>query len=224
MSNVLPLVRLVSFGVVIVFSIIVLGLCAHITNLTTNSFIPFYFTFAAMGIATVILTWAGLGTLLIVDRLRKGAIASWIVTELSVMGFLWIFWLTTGALVSEENAFRFSPGCSNTRGTVCGEFAATVAFSWLNWLIIFGYGGTLLVFSIIAATRGNSVWFKSVSEADFFAPAVQKAAPPTVYQPQPVQPQMQQQPIQGQYPPAGYQQPQQQPAFVPSPTPQSPQV
>lgn len=50
-------------GVVIVFSIIVLGLCAHITNLTTSLFIPFYFTFAAMGIATVILTWAGLGTL-----------------------------------------------------------------------------------------------------------------------------------------------------------------
>ncbi|KAJ8474425.1 hypothetical protein ONZ45_g15953 [Pleurotus djamor] len=230
MASVLPLVRLASFGTVIVFSIIVLGLCAHITNLTTTARFAFYFTFAAMGIATVIMTWGGLGTLLAVDRLRKGAIISSIVVELSVLGLLWIFWLTTAALVSQENALLFPSGCGGFRGTVCGEFAATVAFSWLSWLIIFGYAVFLLVLSIIAATRGNSVWFKSVSEADFDAPATEKSSPPVAFNPYSPQQTPQQQPVlqpqpstmQPQYPPQSNGAIQ--PGFLPPSTPASPQV
>ncbi|KAL0953575.1 hypothetical protein HGRIS_004791 [Hohenbuehelia grisea] len=176
MAGFLPLMRLVSFGVIILFSIITLGLSAHITSLSSQ--VGFYFTFAAMNIATVILTLAFLITFLVVDHLRKGAFTSMIVTELSALGLLWILWLTTAALAAEENAFRFATGCTARSGTVCGEFGAIVAFSFLNWIIVFAYIGVLLVFSIIQATRGNPIWFQSVNTADFNAPSQNQGIAP----------------------------------------------
>jgi len=220
MPGFLPLVRNVSFGVIIVFSIITLGLCAHITNLSTS--VGFYFVFAAMDIATVILTLAFLGTFLVVDILRKGAVPAMIIAELVGLGLLWVFWLTTAALVAEENALRFPVGCGSRSGTVCGEFGATVAFAFLNWIIIFAYLGVLLVFCIIQATRGNNqIWFESVSTADFNAPPkpTQGIAP---QYPQMGQPQQTGQPT-GQYPPQAPQTPQQyaqpQPQMAPAQQP-----
>lgn len=51
----------------------------------------------------------------------------------------------------------------------CRQYQAVQAFSWLNWLISFGWFTTLLIVSIIAASKGHaSVWKMPVTEHPLF--------------------------------------------------------
>ncbi|GLB33399.1 hypothetical protein LshimejAT787_0102830 [Lyophyllum shimeji] len=189
-SPLMPTLRTGAFGAVILFSLIIIALCGHITN-TTTTFLGGYFTFAAMGIATAVLSLLSLLTMLVVDNMRKGAFTSMIIVEIGWLGLLWVLWLTTAALTSQLGVFTGS-SChtrNSTANTLCREISAVQAFAHLAWLVLFGYLGALITFSLIAANRGyNRVWFQSVKETEFNAP--------------PVHQQPMQQPMQTQYLPA----------------------
>ncbi|KAG5645770.1 hypothetical protein DXG03_005307 [Asterophora parasitica] len=191
-SALLPRLRLVSFGVVSLFSLVVLGLSAHLINLTTTYY-GVYFTFAALGTATSLLSLLSLPAVIYIDNIRKGAFTSKIATELGLVGFLWILWLATAATATDtvginlgSNCGRYKPG-SRIR-TACSETSAVQAFGYLSWLILLAYFSALLFFTAAAAVRGHKdIWFHSVKEADFnFASAPPTAAAaPAVEKPQP---------------------------------------
>ncbi|KAK0467847.1 uncharacterized protein EV420DRAFT_1501589 [Desarmillaria tabescens] len=170
--SVITILRLTALVATLVFSVIILGLSAHITYLTTTVY-GAYFTFAAMSIATACLTILTLPVMIAIDITRKGAFTSMVVVELSWLGVLWVLWLTSAALTADANTKTFVSGCGyiNTEiDQACKEFNAIEAFGFLNWLILLGYTITLIVFAIIAANRGNNgVWTSSSTATDFFA-------------------------------------------------------
>jgi len=170
MAVYLPLARQVAFGIVTTFSVIVLGLSSHLTHLT-NLYLDGYFVFAALAIATAVMSVISLLTMMVVDYMRKGAVTSMIAVELSWLGFLWILWLATGASAA-DTPFA-STGCDyfgsrySELTTACHEYSAIQAFAFLNWIILMGYTTALLVLSIMAAQKGHSVWVSSVRETNF---------------------------------------------------------
>ncbi|KAG6867933.1 hypothetical protein C0993_009415 [Termitomyces sp. T159_Od127] len=220
-----PILRTGVFAFVVFAAVIVLALCAHVTNTTVTLF-QGYFVFTALGIATSLLAFLSLPVMLIVDNMRKGAVTSMIVVEISWLGLLWVLFLSTAATASQAAAFTFGNSCSSPNEifvTTCREFMAIQAFAHLAWLVrtssilsetacyftalrlVFGYLVTLIVLSFIHANRGyHRVWYQSVKETDFNAPLVNvpsAAAQTQLYiptqSPVPVQPV----PVQ-QYPPA----------------------
>ncbi|PSR71773.1 hypothetical protein PHLCEN_2v12353, partial [Hermanssonia centrifuga] len=155
--------------VVSLFSLIVLALSANWISVTTTK-LHLYYNYAALGVATSVLTFT-LPVMLIIDLLRRGAFTSMILVELCWLGFLWVMWLATGALAA-DNLGGFVDGCSssffaNWWNTGCSETQAITAFSFLNWIALTGYLALLLTMSILAANRGGPVWMTSVKEANF---------------------------------------------------------
>ncbi|SJL01476.1 uncharacterized protein ARMOST_04798 [Armillaria ostoyae] len=215
----LPILRLTALVATLVFSIIVLGLSAHITYLT-STYYGAYFTFAAMSIATACLTLLTLPVMIAIDITRKGAFTSMVVVELSWLGVLWVLWLTSAALTADANVNTFVSGCGYINDVInqaCKEFNAVEAFGFLNWLILLGYTITLIVFAIIAVNRGNSgVWTSSTTATDFFAKGAYGGAStvaPEKVNYAPAQPSVVQYPPQS---PSGYSpQQQQQPSSYP---------
>jgi len=155
----MPTLRTGAFSAVTLFSFIVLALSAHFTSRRV-----FTYDFAALGIATAVLSLLSLPVMLLIDNIRKGALTSMILVEIAWLGLLWVLWVATA-------------GTSSQWGMIFGsEVSAIQAFSHLAWLVLFGYLGTLITFSIIAANRGyNRVWYQSVKETEFNAPPVQPA-------------------------------------------------
>ena len=134
MASPLSLARLAIFIGTIIFSIVVLGLCAHILNETT-SFLGFYFYFSSLGVATAVISLVALTTMfvlfhyidrlrgtdhtllrLIVDFTRKGALTSAIWFELAVIFVLWILWLATAAEAAHTNGLIGFSSCSSLFG------------------------------------------------------------------------------------------------------------
>ncbi|KAF5352147.1 hypothetical protein D9758_009249 [Tetrapyrgos nigripes] len=172
--------RLGVFGTTILFSIIVLGLSAHITSKTKEE-LDTVVAAEGLAIATAAITLVSVPAMLIIDMIRRGAVSSLVVAELAGLGLLWVLWLATGAdSVAEFNA-DFPEGCDvlslEFRGPgvrevqdLCRELQAVSAFGFLNWLMLVGYWSVLLVCSIVAANRGESrIWFTPVGETDFLS-------------------------------------------------------
>jgi hypothetical protein len=55
----LAITRLAVFGITLLFSLVILGLCAHVLNATLS--VGFSFYFASLGIASAVLTIISLG-------------------------------------------------------------------------------------------------------------------------------------------------------------------
>ncbi|TFK74476.1 hypothetical protein BDN72DRAFT_893161 [Pluteus cervinus] len=198
--SLIPTFRLVSLGSVTFISLIALALSAHISAVTGDFFFG-YFTFAAMALAVAILSVLSIPAMITVDMKRKGALTSMIVVEIGWLGLLWVLWLAAGGLGAQATGVVWPSGCGFVNkevDTMCREFPAVTALSFINWFILFSYTMTILVLSIMAASRGHSVWFSSVSQTDFFAPAIAPAV-----QAVQVVPVMGGMPVQytGQYPP-----------------------
>lgn len=136
---------------VVFAAVIVLALCAHVTNTTVTLF-QAYFVFAALGIATSLLAFLSLPVMyvsvfpspmsnylnirtfrLIVDNIRKGAVTSMIVVEISwlgerhrlihklgadkfLRGLLWVLFLSTAATASQAATFTFGNSCLSPNG------------------------------------------------------------------------------------------------------------
>ncbi|KAI0698610.1 hypothetical protein BC835DRAFT_646204 [Cytidiella melzeri] len=170
----LPLTRTIVFGVVTLLSIIVLGLAAHMISETTAN-ADIYFTFDAFAVAVSVMTWCTLPAMWIIDRLRHGAITSFIFVELIWLGILWVLWLASAALSASDIsgvdcAVADSIFIPSWIHTACGEAKAVTAFGWLIWFALSGYLVALLFLSITAHNNGSPVWRSSVRDATF-APA-----------------------------------------------------
>jgi len=163
--------RTIAFGVATLFAFISLAMAAAITNFTSKYTFGFY-SFAALGIATAILTLFSLPVLWYLSSFRKSAVTSMIAIELGWTSFLWILWLSTGASTADA---AWLGNCGAFFYTVaermCRETQALTAFSFLTWIILLAYSVTLLVLVIRQNSRGNSqVWTGYITETDFAAP------------------------------------------------------
>ncbi|KAL0953158.1 hypothetical protein HGRIS_004421 [Hohenbuehelia grisea] len=204
----LSIVRIVVLSLSLFFGIAVLSLSSHLTFESTNvlfaSQVP---AFEAVGIAVGAITIVSLPVLLIVGLLRRGAFTSMIVFELSFLGFLCVLWLANAALDTDAAAFNFPLGCASYTPFyqgLCSELSAMQGLSFVTWLLLMGYNTTLLIFVLVAASRGNKVWNLSVAEANFF----QRNGGMAIEQPPKVEPVN----TAYQYPPAQYPQAQVVPA------------
>ncbi|EIW87105.1 hypothetical protein CONPUDRAFT_116163 [Coniophora puteana RWD-64-598 SS2] len=164
----LGIVRIVTLSLSLLFSIIVLGLSAHLISLTLEYF-NLYFVFCALGVATAVLTFFTIPVMLIVDTMRQGAFTSMVVVELPWLFVLWILWVATGALTANADVFYFPEGCiyiNDITQQACQEFKAIEAFAFLNFILLMIYTIAILVCAIVSATRGNDVWLGSVKTMD----------------------------------------------------------
>ncbi|EJD53646.1 hypothetical protein AURDEDRAFT_52382 [Auricularia subglabra TFB-10046 SS5] len=119
-----------------------------------------------------------------IDQLRNGAITSIVVVELAWTAILGIFWLAAAAAQASN---VFIPGdCSIVGGegeSICRQFQAMQAFSWLNWIILWGWTFLLVVVAAIALSRGNrGVWTAPAGQTDFFARGEGSSIPPVQQQ------------------------------------------
>ncbi|KAJ6471731.1 hypothetical protein C8R47DRAFT_1077128 [Mycena vitilis] len=177
-------VRLVALSTVVVFSLISLGLAAAFTA-TSIAFLDAYFTYAALAIATAGLTMLTVPAMIGLEKVRPGGPTSMIIVEISWLGFLSILWLSTGAETAQFTAVWFGCGDAIAFGdddaidlATCHEVSAIKAFAFLNWLVLMGYTGMLLVLSLMAANRKHSnIWTSSVANAPFNTPAPISSVP-----------------------------------------------
>ena len=125
-------------------------------------------------------------------------------------GLLWVFWLVCAAWTSDAYSDASSYctaglGISNL-SAACACIQASVALSWINWLIrefstamlisanirtptsVFAYWTTLLTLCIISNSRGRPIWKKSVKEATLEAAKAAPAEAEVVSQAYPAQP------------------------------------
>jgi len=168
--------RLGVFGVSLLFAIIVLGTDAYVVS-KYSSGAP---ASNSLGVADAVLTFVSLGPLLAIGILRQGAMVSMVLVDLIVVFILWILWLTAGAYTASQ----WNSSCSTSHDVIdpftrktdhfgytipgCGSAKAAAGFSFLIFFALFGYWVTLLVFSVIALTRGNKdIWTTPVNEANF---------------------------------------------------------
>ncbi|KAG8953880.1 hypothetical protein FRC04_001510 [Tulasnella sp. 424] len=160
------------------FSLVVLAISASLASQSGDYGVPAAY---ALGIATGIFTILLISVSLIVDLFRRGAFTSYVWFEISWIGFLWVLWVATAgcyaSMGSVGGCFSTAPGAAS----ICNQYRAGEALSWLNWLITFGYLGALVTFSVISASHGQQgVWMASITEHPYFAPGGGKSRIPSV--------------------------------------------
>ncbi|KAF9245725.1 hypothetical protein BU15DRAFT_70796 [Melanogaster broomeanus] len=167
----ISIIRIAVLASSTLFSIVVLGLAAHILSLT-QQYLGSYFYFSALGIAAGVLSMVTLPLMVVLDFYRRGAFTSMIVVELVWLFILWVLWVATAAEAAVAVNFFFPFGCIYPEYPVtnqaCHEMQATEAFSFLIFIILLVYTILLLISALVAASRGNGVWLSSVKESTFF--------------------------------------------------------
>ncbi|KIY45979.1 hypothetical protein FISHEDRAFT_76212 [Fistulina hepatica ATCC 64428] len=188
--------RLAIFGTVTLFSIVELGVAGNLTYLT-NTYYNNYYGFAALAIATAVLSLITFPLMIVFDLLTTDVFTSWVITELVWTGFLWVLWLASGAAAADkDNSVFGSIDCSYFNGkinTACHEFQAIEAFAFINWILLMGYFVALLVMAILGARKGGRIWTASVKAAEFGGIGLSTEKPTTTTV----------QPATTQYPPTG---------------------
>lgn len=184
--SVLGVFRIVCLVLASIFGVIVAAIAADNIAITETEFasegFTTYFPFAALALAAGGLTLLTLPALLIVDAVRAGAWTSMIAVEMVVSTILWALWLGTAAYVSQQITGIASVNCADFTGDgaiLCNGTKAIQAFSFLAWVVIMIYSFILLVFTLIASSRGHNVWLQSVKDTNFFAPSVDAEKVPT---------------------------------------------
>ncbi|KIK07663.1 hypothetical protein K443DRAFT_86599 [Laccaria amethystina LaAM-08-1] len=171
-NNLLPLLRTIVFIASSVLGLAVLAMSAHIVSWTNSIVSGAYFQYAALALATGLLTVLSLPALLMISIGRKGAVTSMIVVELCWLWFLWVMWVASAGNVAST---VWISSCDRAKGivaTICAETQTIEALGFINWFMIMAYTITLLIFTVMSQMRGHSIWTQSVREADFTAPAV----------------------------------------------------
>jgi len=192
LNTIFRLTRVIVFGATSSFSLIVVVLGGLITNFTVT-FYNAFFSFAALGLATGLLTLLTLPTMLALSILRKGVFTSMIAVEIGWISVLWILWLAVGGDSTSASSIVFVlGGCSRYTlfgskvVAVCNEFHAITAFGFLSWLFLMFYNVFLVTLTVRQHLRGNTcVWTKDVIETDFSAVYENKLSPtyPNQYPP-----------------------------------------
>ncbi|KAF8875346.1 hypothetical protein CPB84DRAFT_1796614 [Gymnopilus junonius] len=169
------LVRAAVFVTVTVFAVLELALGAAITNWTTTKLNGF-FSFAALAIATAILTICTLPVMLFLSFRRTGAIPSMVASEFGWTWILWILWLAVGGSAANISGTRIVmaliDSVHNQLGTLCREVQALEAFGFLAWIVLFAYNIILTYIIVTQTTRGNAnIWTIYIMQVEFDTPA-----------------------------------------------------
>jgi hypothetical protein len=205
------IVRLAVFGVALGFSLILLGIGANFVAQTAK-YRVYGGSIPGFAVATAVLTFAIIIPVLVIDFLRKGAMTSLTASELGFMGFLWILWLACASNATAALGGYTISDCSlfydSAAASLCQQYQALQAFSWLGWLVLFFYWIALLVIALIAQTRGvNNAFMTPSTELAANLPKSGNAGgepkiPPANYPPGSITPGTY--PPQGQFPPGQY--------------------
>jgi len=165
-------IRTASFATLLLFTLIVLGISAHWVSVLQGFYSAAY-TASGFALAVSVITLAFILPMLLISILRKGSLLSWVVVELGVCGVLWVLWLASAAYTTSMTGGA-TLNCdyallSAEVQSICHQYQALQAFSWLNWLILFAYIVLLLVFAIKAQGHGHSVWTSDVIDVHSLA-------------------------------------------------------
>ncbi|CAE7233635.1 unnamed protein product [Rhizoctonia solani] len=158
--------RLASFATVLAFSLIVLGISgswvSQLQGVATS-----FATSSSFSLAVSVITWAFMFPILLVGALRRGSFLSWVAIELGICGFLWVLWLASASYTTSMSAgvtLNCDLALSVEVESVCRQYQAIQAFSWLIWLILFAYAVLVIVFAVKAMNKGQSVWTMEISD------------------------------------------------------------
>ncbi|KAF8284478.1 hypothetical protein DL93DRAFT_2146915 [Clavulina sp. PMI_390] len=125
--------------------------------------------------------------MIVIDIIRKGSVTSMIAIELGWLGFLWIMWLATAADTASNktcsnSVVSYLGSLDSTISSLCSQFRAAEAFSFLTWLLLMGYWALLMIFSVMAHSSGNqNIWTTAVSDAGFTNGSGAATQPATTY-------------------------------------------
>jgi len=174
----LPACRLAIFCLTILFSIVELGLCAKDILVTKGGvFIdnglevlmlsPFFFPFAAFGLAVAVITLLFMVPILIIDATRKASITSVIAFELIWTGIFWVLWLAVAGNATAARVFNSCTFEDERVNTICHQFPALQGLAFFNWLLLFSWFVTLVVVAINLRRKASnaSLWRQSVVSA-----------------------------------------------------------
>ncbi|CAG7848486.1 SubName: Full=Uncharacterized protein {ECO:0000313/EMBL:CCA66612.1} [Serendipita indica DSM 11827] len=160
------MLRLILLGTTLLFSLITLGLAANLVDKLGDQW-----SFPGFAVAVSVLTILAVVPMIVIDLLRRGALMSWVVVELPIMGILWVLWLSSAALSTSVGLFLgdcSSFSFDSALESLCRQYSALQAFSWLNWLLVKTYVIVTLALAILALMKGHKrVWFSPVSDLSF---------------------------------------------------------
>ncbi|KIK95944.1 hypothetical protein PAXRUDRAFT_11145 [Paxillus rubicundulus Ve08.2h10] len=178
---IIPLLRTTVFSLAIVFALVVLGICAHIQWLISPVHNPVSLSFSAFGIAAASVTVVSLPLMLFLGIRRRGVFTSMIVFEIVWCLVLWVLWIAAAGDTAADRTYYFPDGCVfqnyPTTNQICMEFTVVEAFAFLIFLSVFVYYDVLLLYAIINAVRGKSIWTVSVKEANAITSSPNTAIP-----------------------------------------------
>ncbi|KIP04082.1 hypothetical protein PHLGIDRAFT_37108 [Phlebiopsis gigantea 11061_1 CR5-6] len=146
--------------------------------------------FISFNLAVSVMTMVTLLVMLIVGFVGQDPFTSWIVIEISWLGFLNILWLASSAYTSSQWQPLARTGvCSSGKplpadfATICTDFQASMAFGWMGWILMSAYWGTLLAFAINSAKNGEPVWKSTLKTAGSGKAASTEFGSSLVFQP-----------------------------------------
>jgi len=183
---IIPLFRVVIFTLITLFSLVVLGICAHIEYLVAGR-MDFYLSFAAFGLGGGCLTVVSIPLLWALGNLRHRVFTSMILFETIWFFILWVVWVGTAGDTVAGKAYLFPAGCVYddypTANQICYEFTVEEAFAFLNFFCAFIYYDVIFLYAIINAIRGKGIWTISVKEATTDTPDAPMAQPQFIVTP-----------------------------------------
>ncbi|CAE6432651.1 unnamed protein product [Rhizoctonia solani] len=156
-------VRLASYGTVLVFSLIMLGISGSVFGSSPGIDV----ILALILLAASSITWVFMFPALLVSIFRRGSFLSWVAIELGICGFLWVLWLASAAYTTSLSAgIALNCDLASDIGaeSSCRQYQAIQAFSWLNWVILFAYIVLVIALAIKAMNKGQSVWTMEISD------------------------------------------------------------
>ncbi|KZO98963.1 hypothetical protein CALVIDRAFT_561887 [Calocera viscosa TUFC12733] len=168
--------RLVIHGLVLVFSIALLGVSANLVALGNK----FGLTeeWAQLALAISVITLVALIPVLVLDRVRRNVFPSWTAVELGWNGVLWVLWLASagyatntlqgidcGSRSYEVLYLGYYLGSDAKGESACEQAQAVEALSWLNWILLFALFWWLLITALVFHSRsGGALWISSLSD------------------------------------------------------------
>ncbi|EPT02813.1 hypothetical protein FOMPIDRAFT_1047546 [Fomitopsis schrenkii] len=160
----LGIFRLATLIFAVICGIIVLAVGGHMIS-ETESYADAYNDYAALGVATGVLTFVTLPVMIALDFFAS-TFTSWIAVELGWLGLLWILFLATGAdaantLNQLDNQCDF---VYNIVQNVCHETQVLAAFAFLAWIALAAYTVTLLVVAVLNSGASTHIWTSSVKD------------------------------------------------------------
>ncbi|KAG0700956.1 hypothetical protein DFH29DRAFT_876236 [Suillus ampliporus] len=167
---VLPWLRAVVFSLASILALVVIGICAHIESIVAGyQYHNVHLSFVALGLAAGCLTVLSLPVLLIVGRVRRGAVVSMIVFEIVWFFVLWAMWVGTAGDTVAGRAYYFPDGCIYSNypkaNQICYEIIVVEAVAFIIFFCVFIYYATVVLYAIIQANRGRGIWTSSIAEA-----------------------------------------------------------